>query len=400
MASIESDKVSLPPVILSRDSAIKTVGDFINNMDLKNFNLFEKSKNKYRKPSYQRISDKSKEWQISLVESLVRGYTIGPIILSRWFEKILGDNGEEFIYDYYNIEDGQSRINALLNFKNGLFTTKYGKYEDIIDKNNGNNIFNSKLVPVETIAKSDSRIPDNKYFEALCENFQLLQEGTPLTASDRYWAHEVTDILPGSPLVNLTIELINGPEFHKDWNHYMGFSKLNSRTKQGRAKLADAIAFISTMWKGIYYANTKFYSHVDIINQEISDQDKDNIINILNKLFIILKEVEEKYPRQDQEKFISYFNNLQKFIGIIIMDIQENEEQENEDNFEVIKNKWVKVINHIREQSISSGKSIREWMEEHIYMNLTTGNKRNCSEVDFISRQNAINEWYEISVNR
>ena len=312
----------------------------------------------------------------------------------------MGDNGEEFIYDYYNIEDGQSRINALLNFKNGLFTTKYGKYEDIIDKNNGNNIFNSKLVPVETIAKSDSRIPDNKYFEALCENFQLLQEGTPLTASDRYWAHEVTDILPGSPLVNLTIELINGPEFHKDWNHYMGFSKLNSRTKQGRAKLADAIAFISTMWKGIYYANTKFYSHVDIINQEISDQDKDNIINILNKLFIILKEVEEKYPRQDQEKFISYFNNLQKFIGIIIMDIQENEEQENEDNFEVIKNKWVKVINHIREQSISSGKSIREWMEEHIYMNLTTGNKRNCSEVDFISRQNAINEWYEISVNR
>ena len=393
MASIKFEKV--PPAILSHESTIKTVGDFINNMDLENFNLFEKSKNKYRKPSYQRISDKSKEWQISLVESLARGYTIGPIIISRWFEKSLGEDGEEFMDEYYNIEDGQSRINALLNFKNGLFTTKYGNYKDIIDKKNGNNLFNSKVVPVETIAKSNSRIPDNKYFEALCENFQLLQEGTPLTASDRYWAHEVTEILPGSPLVNLTIELINGPEFHNNWNHYMGFSKLNSRTKQGRAKLADAIAFISTMWKGIYYANTKFYSHVDIINQEISTQDKDNIINILNDLFKILKEVEENYPRQHQEKFISYFNNLQKFIGIIIMDIQENK-----NNFEVIKNKWVEVINYTRKHSISSGKSIREWMEEHIYMNLTTGNKRNCSEVDFISRQNAINEWYEISVNR
>ena len=58
------------------------------------------------------------------------GWNIGCIIISEWAEFYqLGD--ETRVENFYNIEDGQTRIDAFVRFKNGEFSTKFGDYESV-----------------------------------------------------------------------------------------------------------------------------------------------------------------------------------------------------------------------------------------------------------------------------
>ena len=91
---------------------------------------FEKATTTYRKPSYQRAFQQSTAWCRLLCESVLMGWNIGCIIISEWAEFYqLGD--EIGHANFYNIEDGQTRLDAFVRFKNGEFTTKFGDYESV-----------------------------------------------------------------------------------------------------------------------------------------------------------------------------------------------------------------------------------------------------------------------------
>jgi hypothetical protein len=70
-----------------------------------------------------------------------------------------------------------------------------------------------------------------------------------------------------------------------------------------------------------------------------------------------------------------------------------NDIRTSEEEFQVIRKKWVNIINQIRKESRDCGKTVQKYLDENVYINLTTGNKRNCSQEDFQSRLDAINEW-------
>ena len=64
----------------------------------------------------------------NLIESALRGYSIGALIMSQWTKKFQLEDSEGF-ETFFNVEDGQTRLDALDRFVKGNFTTKYGGYE-------------------------------------------------------------------------------------------------------------------------------------------------------------------------------------------------------------------------------------------------------------------------------
>ena len=381
MAASEIQFLDVPENVLEHTHTSLSLNSILSDIDL---DSFEKATTKYRKPSYQRLFHQNSKWQSDLVESLLRGLTMGPIILSRWTEQYLNEYNESITVDFYNIEDGQSRLSALLNFKNGNITTKFGKYENV------KFIFDTINIQIVKIEKANPRIRDSQYFTALCENFQLLQESSSLSASDRYWASVSFNGFKGSPLVDYTIELFNGDRYSKKFYDFMGLTILDNRTTgKGRDKLAIAVAFISAAWRGVEYANTKFYNHAPIMYNPISDEEKDSITNVLDFIFKILTNVETEFPRTKNEKFKVIFNNPSKFIGNII------HEYHHYNNSKETIEKWVKIINYVRRQANTLETSVQKILEEEIYNNLGAGHKRNCTLTDFNERLSAINDWYQ-----
>lgn len=383
--SEQKNCLDLPKKILTRYPTICPIGTILEDIDLENF---EKAITKYRKPSYQRMMSKSVEWQVKLIESILEGNTIGPLTLSKWSYCQLLEHGETDYVEFYNIEDGQCRLSAMLNFKNGNITTKYGNYENMKIKI----AFDTTTLSLEMLDKANSRIRDSEYLTALCNNFQLLQEGSPLTASDRFWAQSKSDDtnFPGSPLVNLTVEMINNNSLGVLFRNFCGFVTLNSRTPNGRKKLADAVSMISAALYGVDYANSKFFDKAPLLSRNIDDEEQTNMERKFRIIFDILTEVETNEPRRSNERFASYFSTPQKFFGSMLLDIEQNSNPQHEGE---IKERWVKVINAMRKKSFDTSKNMTECLDECVYSNLTTGNRRNCNRGDYEARLDAIKVW-------
>ena len=116
------------PIIVSEPTTL-TIGDILRSYDGP---AFEKATTTYRKPSYQRAFKQSAAWCRRLCESVLKGWNIGCIIISEWTKLYqLGENGEQGVEKFFNIEDGQTRMDALFRFKNGEFVTSYGGYNSL-----------------------------------------------------------------------------------------------------------------------------------------------------------------------------------------------------------------------------------------------------------------------------
>ena len=189
------------PIIVSEPTTL-TIGDILNSYDGP---AFENATTTYRKPSYQRAFKQTPAWCRRLCESILQGWNIGCIIISEWTKLFVLGEGELSVEKFYNIEDGQTRIDAFVRFKNGEFTTKFGDYESLKAR------FEAYRLIICLQKKAAPRVPDNIYHRQLLENFSLLQEGRPLSDSDRYfvWVRDNENGVTGSPLVNTTLSLVN-----------------------------------------------------------------------------------------------------------------------------------------------------------------------------------------------
>jgi hypothetical protein len=102
---------------------------------------------------------------------------IGGITVSKWSK--LNPETQQY-EEWFNIEDGASRMSACLDFYKGSFITAYGGIDD--------GSIRCKLerysVPVIIIDKLQNVHTTNaQYFQECCENFSQLQESKKLSAS-------------------------------------------------------------------------------------------------------------------------------------------------------------------------------------------------------------------------
>ena len=367
------------------------LGDILKDFDAVNF---EKATSKFRKPSYQRGIKKSTAWNQALVCSILEGKAIGGVVLSKWSRAILDADNNPSYEEYYNIEDGGTRLGALKKFYDGDFETVYGD----IKKEDVKKCFLDYRVAVELLEKASPTKRDSKYFQELCQNFSLLQEGTPLTASDRYAAN-VADPefnFAGSPIVNFTIDQIHRYDQYKSC---FGLFDVGPRGTN-RKKLAASIALISGMIFGPIFANTQYFLHVPILYKELSPDAKTKFTIVKQLIIQTIKNIEKELPRWSNERFTGYFANCAKFTGSMIADIHDqysNEIVQNDDfkTFAAEFNaRWTSIVNQWRRRVQNDRTRADEWLETTVYHNLDTANKRNCLEANLRQRMFAVRQWF------
>lgn len=352
---------------------------------------FENATTLYRKPSYQRALRKSDEWCIKLIESIIKGYTTGSITMSEW-TCIQMVNDSPVAYTYFNIEDGQTRLDAYKRFRNGDFTTRYGNYEDVSQK------FDNYQHSVIMLRKVNESITYADYFKALQENFSLLQEGTPLSTSDRYWAWFKNDDhnFAGSPIVNYTVELVNEHETLSEYfTNILGVANLSNRVSsnnKSRKLLAELIALVSGAVWGSEYTNCKYFTHVPILTIEITDEEKAATERLLHAIFIIISNALEAMNRAPNERIASYFIKPHKFTSCMIEALYTPIRENDENELLNISNCYLQLINLFR---ISKLNLDNNWFNNNIYMNLTKGQRRNLTQADIIARKEAIQTWWD-----
>ena len=390
---MSSTVTNLPERKLSKTAVVMMLGDILKDFEP---DRFEKADSKYRKPSYQRGIKKSKDWNQSLVCSILEGKAIGGIVMSKWSRVEMDENNTPSLIEYYNIEDGGTRLGALKKFYDGDFETKYGK----IDKEDVKERFLDYRVAVELLEKERTTPPqrDSIYFEELCKNFSLLQEGTPLTASDRYAANVAeTDFnFSGSPIVNFTVEQIRSHEHYKSC---FGLFDVGPRGAN-RKKLATSVAVVSGMTFGPKFANTQYFLHLPILSIELSDEKKTKFAIVKQLIIQTIKSIENALPKWSNERFTGYFTKCAKFTGSMIADIYDKFPNEivQDDDFKTFacefNTRWTSLVNQWREVVQSDRTRADEWLETEVYQHLDTANKRNCLEVNLRQRMLAVRSWY------
>tara|TARA_B110000858_G_C17806813_1_gene478511 strand:- start:4060 stop:5181 length:1122 start_codon:yes stop_codon:yes gene_type:complete len=367
---------SIPQRIITTKADKITIGDILNSYDPEKY---ANAITTYRKPSYQRALSKNKIWCIGLVDSVIRGYSTGAITMSRWCSFFQDDSGHQCLDEFYNIEDGQTRLDAYMRFKTGEFDCSFGSYEDLKDD------FDKYQHAVIVLEKANSRIRDSEYFITLNKNFSLLQEGTALNADDRYWVSVKDDQqrFPGSPLVNYTMQLINSSSFSDDFANAMGLKDLHS--KKNRKNLSNAIGFVSGCLWGPDYSNNKYFLHVPKLMEEISDDMKHQCEEKFKIIFSLIAESALEFPKYPRERFTGLFSTTQKFTGSIIYELHENPNVTR-----ASLEHWKKFMTEYRKKKYCDNK---DWLNKDVYRDISDGAKRNCTTTDFKKRLDAVVEW-------
>jgi hypothetical protein len=349
---------------------------------------FEKATTTYRKPSYQRAFQQSTAWCRLLCESILMGWNIGCIIISEWAEFYqLGD--EIGHANFYNIEDGQTRIDAFVRFKNGEFSTKFGDYESVKER------FNSYKLIVCLQKKAHSRIPNKIYHRQLLENFSLLQDGVKLSDSDRYfvWVADEQNGISGSPLVNNTLRFINSSEcFRTQFAEFANLNVIDSRSgDKARKPLAEAIALISACWKGPSYANKSYTRHIDILNENFTQDDIERVTKFLTLVFAAIKLNFQKFPKYKNESCKKVFLGTRTYLGTMITDLYDNPDQNTGDFI----NRWgtlMSIHRHLKHRdTVDVG---NRWLESTVYTNLCSDDLTRCGANEFRLKRDAISTWW------
>ena len=359
---------------------------------------WEKATSKYRKPRYQRYPrGKSKEdieWCKELVKTVLFQGIIGCIVMSK-HNKIMISDGVPYNEEWYNIEDGQTRLDALLRFKNDEFKTEYGDYQHVKDK------FDNYHISVIIAEKADQRTSEDVYFRELVKNFDKLQRSKPLSNADRYYAHieeyRMVDgskqiIYAGSPIVNYTIDLVD--KYKEQFRIIFGFKMISGEDGWMRKKIHEIVGLISGMIWGPEYLNGKFMNHMPVLFKDITEEQKATCDKYIQRLFMIAEWAFGVLPKIKGEHSSTYFTSAN--IGSLIILNCYNDKQP------CSPDRWVLLLNTYRNKKLSLqyDDNFKEWLIENVYLNLNAGHQRNCLAVDIEARLKAVNEWHDMLVQQ
>jgi len=367
--------------LIAQKVTVLSMSTILEDIDLESY---DKATSKYRKPCYQRGLKRPFEWGQLLVESVLEGLSIGSIHLSEWSIIKSSEGVKDYVDIFYNIEDGQTRLNSLIDFKKGRFVTKYGSYEDLEIKER----FNAYQLSVVSLSKDNSRVSDADYFSRLNENFSRLQDGEPLTASDRYWSwlESPESDFKGSPIINSTVKLVNDERLKVLFNDFMKVRSM-ARTDT-RKELANMVGLISGAWKGPDYSNSAYYDHVEILQADITQEDEQKIERVLFTIQAIIKEVYNEKCQYPKEQTGAMFKTPSKFTGAMMIHINDSTDEEIAD----VTKCWVSFINEYRKNK--KDKTDKIWEDTVVYPHLSTGHKRNSKKKDLEARLVAVKAWW------
>ena len=329
---------------INRTTQQKKLGWILEKVDENAKRFDSKSRNEnelqYRIPDHQRFPKWNNDKKKSLIDSVFRNYPIHSIICSKHYD-IDGNKVKE----YFDIEDGQTRLSILQDYYNNGFQNEEGDYFKDLPQNIQRNFENYEFT-IEVII-----IEGENNGDEIHEIFDRLQKGQPLKDCDKFWNWK------GTPLVTFSIELINSNQL----DLYMGTSKFSSKKRDRLSDIVGLISFI-IYWNidTIMYMNNSFKSHFKNIKKDISNKEKQSVYDFVNYYFNIINECYRIYPKRPNERTKKYWN-ICSDLGLILYDYFENDEMNKSDK----QNMWINYFIYSRKNK-----------------NFTTGNKELWNNVE------------------
>ena len=162
------------------------------------------SQKTYRVPEHQRYPSWSQVNKERLVDSVMANWIIGQITLTKHNEQ----SGEE----YFNVQDGQTRMGALQEFVMDEFPWNGKLYSEMTAEERAR--FNNYTVQLD-IFKKERTMSQTDFNRVICEIFERLNSGKPLTDNDKYWNRSDT------PAMQLLNRLKCSAEFGPNIRKYM-----------------------------------------------------------------------------------------------------------------------------------------------------------------------------------
>ena len=181
------------------------------------------SDKKYRVPDHQRYPSWTQPNKERLVDSVMTNYPIGQITLTKHNDPTTGE-------EYFNIQDGQTRMSALQEFVMDKFPWDGKLYSELSADARAE--FNNYTVHID-IFKKERSMSQSVFDGIICEIFERLNSGKSLTDNDKYWnrkdthAMQLLNRLKGSaefgPLIRKYMWInLGGGKGRRGLNHCIG----------------------------------------------------------------------------------------------------------------------------------------------------------------------------------
>jgi hypothetical protein len=232
----------------------------------------------YRIPEHQRFPAWPIKKKQDLVDSVLHNWPIHAIILSKHVEHNYSyDDEDPDFNEYFNVEDGQTRLSALQDFFLDKFPTTdtngllYSQLSPEVQTH-----FTSYQISTEVFTVRGNRAED---IDCMANIFDRLNSGTPLGNNAKYYARKQTPIVKHSIYISTDDAL-------RDWfNKYIGTVGGGKK----RNLMADMVgANLSIYKRSEASLNTSYQRNYRLLTDIINDIDIDNIRQFYLSYFTFL----------------------------------------------------------------------------------------------------------------
>ena len=313
-----------------------------------------------RVPEHQRHPSWPQANKERLVDSVMSNYPIGQITMTKHNDI----NGEE----YFNVQDGQTRMGALQEFVMDQFPWKGRLYSEMTaDERAG---FNNFVIQVD-IFKKERIMHQTEFDGIICEIFERLNSGKPLTDNDKYWNRKDT------PAMKLLNQLRCSAEFGPLIRKYM-WSNLGGG--KGRSGLNHFIGLIlGLINQRAMCISTSFMHNGTTLMETVVDADGERrVTDFLRWYFGLLTDVFQFAGWSVKRNF----GKLSGVCGMIAVDWI---------NCPVVARGHYEMWKKYVELQYS-----RMNFERRLFADLPNGHARNVTESAINARLCKVNELYEV----
>ena len=300
----------------------------------------------YRIPEHQRFPAWSTKKKQSLVESVLHNWPIHAIILSKHVEQNFSyDDEEPTFIEYFNVEDGQTRLSALQDFfldkftttdTNGLLYSQLSAQEQTY--------FTSYQISTEVFTMTGNRAAA---IDCMANIFDRLNSGTPLGNNVKYYARKQT------PIVHYSLSLSIHDTFRDWFNKYIGTVGGGKK----RNLMADMVgANLSILKHSEASLNTSYQRNYYLLTDSLQDTDITTIQLFYTSYFTFL----DNTVGDATTKPNKIYGKLSGILGLAICS-------------------WINYGNiHESLSWYIMMKYYRPKYEPPLFAELTTGDRRNC----------------------
>jgi hypothetical protein len=290
---------------ISRDRSTKALYTIIEFFDP------EESRNlgtrRYRIPAHQRFPSWPEEVKQKLIDTILQDYPLGSIIVTSHVEVSAGGG----VQQYFNIQDGQTRLSALHEFANNKFPTKDGRYYRNISVEERAR-FDNYQISWELIEKADATT-DREFDEIIADMFERLNSGKPLTDNDKFHARLST------PVMRFIDTLKTSPEFGLLLKKYC-WSEIGGGKKFTGLKEMAAIV-MSVILRDAHFITTSYaLNGARMVRTDMTAEHCEQVHRFLRWYFSI---IERALPNVSKPAR-GIFNKIPSTLGMMLFDWIQN----------------------------------------------------------------------------